>query len=648
LGQENVTVNHNTHKVEVNKSTELYTTVTRIKQMARVIKTSRSLQPSFPKEFLDSIPPKAKCDLLLDGYLRTFEGVFRILHVPSFRKEYEAYWVGAATEKPSLILKVLLVCAIGVPFYTGSDQPVLRNACAIWIQAASQWLNSTHTKSRLNMAGIQIQILYLLARQVCNIDGDHTWIPAGTLLRTVMHLGLHRDPAHFGKINVYHCEMRRRLWATVLEITAQSSLDMGMPPMISANDYDTKPPSNINDEDIGEGHDDRFDEKQPTQFTDSSIQIASTQTLPIRLEIIQLINSLRFDLSYEDVLQIGDKLTKACREQTAFLKSALHEGHSVTPFQVKLADSLVRRFILCLHRPYFAKAKGNPQYYYSRKMCLDTSLAIYAPATESTPGHDDDWTKMTHRCVGFFKSFFMYAMSTVYIELNSQIDEQQHASATLAPLITILEYPRSRKSSLPAQFTALRSVLESAHEIAIARLRNGETNAKGCTFLSCALARIDALVAGEDPGRAVLAAAKKSVEDSAEILTEVFQAEHGVPIDLSTSSTGKEASRGDGADDITGQNLQTGTDASDAMEPSSSGANMDGSILDGSGVLGGGFVNFNNDMDIDLDAYMSGQSLSAGSGDFHFGRSPEWFYDLNGWAAVGTGNWNTTMGYDGI
>lgn len=625
--------------------------------MARVIKTSRLMQPSLPKEVIDSIPPRGVCDLLLDGYLRTFEGVFRILHVPHFRKEYDAHWAGGASpEKPSLVLKILLVCAIGVPFYSGSDLPVLRNSCAKWIQAAAQWLNGPHTKSRLNMAGLQIQMLHLLARQVCNIDGDHTWIPAGSLLRTAMHLGLHRDPAHFGKISVYHCEMRRRLWATVLEITAQSSLDMGMPPMISINDYDTKPPSNIDDEDTGEGCDAPLDEKPPTRFTDSSIQIAFTQTLPIRLEIIRLINNLRFDLSYEDVLRIGDKLTKACRDQTMFLKAALNDGHAITPFQVKMADSLVRRFVLCLHRPYFAKAKENPQYYYSRKMCLDTSLAIYAPATENVPGQKDDWTKMTHRCVGFFKSFFMYAMSTVYIELNSQIDEQKHASAIFAPLITTSDSSSSRPFSLPAQFYALRSVLESALETATARLRNGETNAKGCVFLSCALARIDALVSGEDAELAVLEAAKKSVQDASKILAEVFQEENSVPIDLSSSTAGRYSTHGDGADDVTGHNLQTGTDASAHTEPSGpgaySGANIDGSMLygsiNGSSMLGGGFGSFNNSLDMDLDAYMSGQTLSSESGDFHFGRSPEWFYDLSGWAAPGTGNWNMASGYSGL
>ncbi|KAF1842928.1 uncharacterized protein K460DRAFT_378199 [Cucurbitaria berberidis CBS 394.84] len=584
LGEANTTVNPRTKRKEVNKSTELYATVAEIKRISRVIKTSRMLQPFVSPEVQESIPPKAVCDVLVDCYLQTFEGVFRVLHVPSFRKEYEGYWVGTVPAKPSVILKILLVCAIGVPFYSAPDQGRLRVSCAKWIQASADWLDSPHAKSRLNMVGLQIQILVLLARQACNVDGDHIWIPAGSVLRTAMHLSLHRDPSVFGKISIYHGEMRRRLWASVLEITAQSSLDMGMPPMISPNDYDTKAPSNVNDEDIGEGNDTPFDEKPLTTFTDSSIQIAFTQTLPVRLEIIRLINNLRFDISYPDVLRLGTELTGICREKTMFFKSALVAKSNITPFQIKMSDSMVRRFVLCLHRPYFVKASENPNYHYSRKICLDTSLALCAPATELQPGEEDDWTRMSHRCVGFFKSFFLYAMSTVYYELNSQINERREDSTLFAPMISTSAPQENRPLALPSQFQALRGVLEAARDTALARIRNGETNAKGFVFLHTVLARIDALVSGADPERAVLEVAKKSVKEAAQIIAEVYREEHGEEIDLNPS-----------------------------------------------------------DVDLDLNAYMQGQDMNIGHG-YHFTRSPEWFYDLGGWAASG----NYSMGYNGF
>jgi hypothetical protein len=603
--------------------------------MARIIKASRMSQPAISPELQACIPPKEISDALVDCYLRTFESVFRVLHVPSFKRVYDAYWLGTMPAKPSYVHKFLLVCAIAVPFYTGPEQAKLRVSGAKWIQAATEWQSAPHAKSRLNMIGLQIQILILIARQVCSIDGDHIWIPAGTLLRTAMHLGLHRDPSHFPKISVYHGEMRRRLWATVLEITAQSSLDMGMPPMISVNDYDTKAPSNINDEDIGSGIDTPLDVKPATMFTDSSIQIAFTQTLPTRLEIIRMINNLRFDLSYDDVLRIGTELISICREKTMFFKSALAAGHKITPFQIKISDTLVRRFVLCLHRPYFSKASENPRYHYSRKICLDTSLAIYAPATELAPGEEDDWTRMMHRCVGFFKSFFLYSISTVYYELNSQINEIKEDRALFAPLIST--QPTTSAStglpSLPAQYQSLRQVLESARDTAIARIRNGETNAKGAVFMNCALARIDALVSGADPEAAVIEAAKKSIKETSRILAAVYREEHGEDIDLGPSNRNfarREHGRGEGADDVTGRHLPTGTGDQSGCNNDADFVSFDGT-MDGLSMLDSHLGNENMGMDVDIDAYMQGLPMDLGNG-FHFGRSPEWFFDLNGWA----------------
>lgn len=603
--------------------------------MARIIKTSRMLQPTISADIQKIIPPKEMCDALVEGYLRTFEGIYRVLHIPSFRTEYEGYWNGTVPAKPSVVLKILLVCAIGVPFYTGENQPRLRTSSAKWIQAAADWQCAPHAKSRLNMAGLQTQILTILARQVCNVDGDHIWIPAGSLLRTAMHLGLHRDPSHFGKISIYHSEMRRRLWATVLEITAQTSLDMGMPPMISANDYDTAPPANIDDEHIAEGRDTPIEEQPLNVYTDCSIQIAFTQTLPIRLEIIRLINNLRFDLSYSEVLRLGAELTGACRHNTTFFKTALAARCNITAFQIKLADCLVRRFVLCLHRPYFAKANEHPQYHYSRKICLDTSLAIYAPATQLLPGEEDDWTRMTHRSVGGFKSFFLYGMSTIYYELNSQIKERQEDSTLFAPLISTASTPSTRPMTLPAQFEALRDVLRSALQTAIAWIRNGGTNAKGVVFLECALARIDALVSGADAEQAVLEAAKRSVKETGRIMAAAYRDEHGEDINLNPyigPFGGKDHGRGEGADDVTGQHLRTGTDAyPEAVGDVPSATISDVEAFD---LLEGDLNSMGMDMDLDLNAYMQGQSMDTGNA-YHFGRSPEWFYELSGWATSG-------------
>ena len=576
-----------------------------LKAMARVIKSARMLLPSIAPEALNSLPSKATCDILACCYFRTFEGVFRVLHRPSFQKEYDDHWSSRSQSKTSVLLKIMLVCAIGIPFYTGPDQPQLRVVCATWIQAAESWLAAPHAKSRLNMAGIQIQILVLLAKQVCNVEGDHVWISAGSLLRTAMYLGLHRDPAHFAKIKPFHVEMRRRLWATVVELTVQSSLDMGMPPMLSEHDYDTKPPSNLDDCDMGE-EDDDLDCIQPLDvYTDCSIQIAFAESLPIRLETVRLINSLQFDLAYRECLRIGTELARLCETKTCFFKKAFKEGCNITPFQIKLLDSLVRRFVLSLHRPFFAKAKDDPQYHYSRKICLDASLAIFAPATSAVAGVDDDWTLMMYRAVGFFKSLILYAMSTIYFELNTQIEEHRKLSSLMAPLVS--EATAEQTSSLPPQTQMLYDTLVRAHHMTLLRLKKGETNPKGVVFFVCALARIDALVAGTNPEQKVLEAARASVLEMRRIMADVYEQEHGESIDLTGSRTRDRGhGRGDGADDVTGRHLPAGTEA-----------NADIS------------TEMSADGDFGFDYSSGGMDLNS-----QFLQDPEWFFDSSDWTGM--------------
>ncbi|KAJ8110958.1 hypothetical protein OPT61_g6334 [Boeremia exigua] len=604
LGDANTIVNPATDRMEVNKSTELYKTVTELKTMARILKTSRILLPAIAPEALSSMPPRSTCDLLVEGYFRTFEGVFRVLHVPSFRKEYEDYWAGQTQGKPSVLLKIMLVCAIGVPFYVGSDQPRLRVICSKWIQAAESWLAAPHAKSRLNMAGLQIQVLVLLAKQVCNVEGDHVWIPAGSLLRTAMYLGLHRDPSYFGKINTFHAEMRRRLWATVLELEVQSSLDTGMPPMISLQDYDTKPPANIDDDDLHEQDDSPLNIRPLDVCTDCSLQIAFTQSLPRRLEIARLINNLRFDVPYPKCLRLGKELLELCNSKTLFFKEALRTGASITPFQVKLLDSLVRRFVLGLHRPYFAKVKDEPQYHYSRKICLDSSLAIFAPASAKV---DEDWTLLSYRAVGFFKALILFAMSTIYYELNMQIEEYQNTFNLTAPLISGASEQRPFK--LPPQSQVLYNALVTSYHTALQRIQNGETNAKGVVFLACAVARIDALVAGTDPEAVVLETAKASIGEIREILADVYKQEHGESIDLSASRVGgRDHGRGDGADDVTGQSVPTGTNTDPDISLRSDLGFHDGNVMD-AGLWPNDMMDFSS----------------------RFLQDPEWFFDTSGW-----------------
>lgn len=322
--------------------------------------------------------------------------------------------------------------AIGTCFYQGPDdtEDSLRESSSHWISAAQLWLSAPFEKRRLDLSGVQIYCLLLLARQTNVVGGDLTWITAGSLVRTAMGIGLHRDPTHFPNMSVFHAELRRRLWATVLEIVVQSSLDSGMPPLISCEDYDCNPPSNIDDVQINEATKTPPSSKPLDTFTQTSTQCALMRSLSIRLKVVKVLNSIHPDLSYEDTLRLGTEITNACRSNSLLFQSYLVAPSSMnqarpTAFQIKFLDLLSRRFLLSLHTSFAQKANDNITYYFSRRVCLEASLLLLSYSV-SSPLHgmqvqEDDYTRLRVFGCGLFKSILLHASATICLELIVQL-----------------------------------------------------------------------------------------------------------------------------------------------------------------------------------------------------------------------------------
>lgn len=291
------------------------------------------------------IPPRITSDTLINLYFATGESLYRILHQPSFRREYEQYWINPLSASSAFILRMLLAMANGATFYSGSDVEGIRSQAKKWIFAGHQWLSDLPTeKSRLCISGLQVHCLLILARQAHGIVGDLAWVSIGTLLRSGFNMGLQRDPKFFPKMSQMQGEIRKRLWATILEINVQLSLDMGMNPLVSADDYDTGPPGNFNDFDLDDAVQGMAFPKPNHAITQSTVQIVSQESLALRLRVCKLINNFRDDMSYETVLELGGLLTKACKESV----SRTHESSNfnspkfITQLQVRFPDISIK------------------------------------------------------------------------------------------------------------------------------------------------------------------------------------------------------------------------------------------------------------------------------------------------------------------
>jgi hypothetical protein len=455
--------------------------------------------------FKDYIPHREVADKLVDLYLRTYESTYRILHIPSFKQEYVEYWNDSASANTPMVVKMLLVLAIGTCFYQGQGEDELRIQAQQWVLSAESWTAATLAKKQLTISSIQIYCLLLLARQTNTLAVGCIWIRSGNLLRLAFSMGLHRDPRHFPKLSLFVAEMRRRLWATVLEMTVQTSMDAGMPPMITCCDFDTEPPLNIDDEDISE-HTIVIPTPKPNYiFTRTSIQIILLQSLRTRLEIVQFINSIHSESSYDAVLRFGQDITKACNNANRLIHSYPTHLPRPTAFQTNLLDIFVRRFLLEIHRPFFVRSQSDPRYYFSRKVCLETALLIFLRSDPPPQATIDDYERLKRIGDGFFKPIFFHAITIITVELILQLEED--IASGLPP-------SAQTKSNREPLYRAV----DEMGILLIDRIRMGENNSKGPVLFSATAALIHALTNGIPPEEVIPKAAIRTAQQCFEIL----------------------------------------------------------------------------------------------------------------------------------
>jgi hypothetical protein len=433
------------------------------------------------------------------------------LHIPSLEQEIKRYWDNPKAASDAFVIKFLLVMAIGTCFYREDENPEssLHGASSQWIYAAQSWLNTPVAKNRLNIGSIQIQCLLMLALQTNTAVGsDLPWLTTGSLIHSAMTIGLHRDPKYFPSMSILQGEIRRRLWATILEITIQASLDGGMPPLISCDDFDSAPPSNIDDDQIGETTTNPPVPHSVTTFSQTSTQCALMRSLPLRLKVTKSLNDLHPDLTYEDTLRDGTKLANACRSNSILFQSFLAEKSAgrkqPTAFEAKLLDLLTRRFLLAIHTPFAHKARENVVYYYSRKICLESSLVLLSYTVPSPPDEAqvqlDDYMHLQIYSRGFFRSVFLHATCTVVAELITELEE---ASALFAS---------------PSSYTPLYKATRASVELALRRVKAGETSVKAYVCLTYGLAHADAILAGTSVDKLTADTSMKALVTCYEIL----------------------------------------------------------------------------------------------------------------------------------
>lgn len=448
-----------------------------LQKCKRLARSSKVWRPSrlFGIQGYDLAPPSREtADAMAREYFTHFESVLRILHIPSFWSAYEEFWQGQEETKMEARLLILLVIAIGAGVQNCDTAPSSIPSIAQvhqWIYAAQAWLAGPLEKDRLDIGGLQLYCLTVVARQIYSIGGDLVWMSLGSLLHRAMQLGLHYDPSHFQGMSLFKAEMRRRLWYTILELLTQAALDTAMPPTISPDEYDTEPPSNINDSDLQEDTK-ALNPQPPSHYTDTFLQLQLICSLPSRLKIVRYLNGINSDLAYPEAMNLNTELNITHQNTRAAIQVVRAD---TTPFQRNMMDFVVRRFVIPLHSPFACEARTTPAFHYSLKACTEAGQALISPEP------DDRFQRLLEFGGGLFREGLRSANTAVSLGLIIQTKEQE-AEGTL-----------HRTQSYR---TAVKDSVKDMVALSDRRISSGETNVKSHVFLSMVLAMTEAIEMG--------------------------------------------------------------------------------------------------------------------------------------------------------
>ncbi|GKZ56313.1 hypothetical protein AnigIFM49718_001558 [Aspergillus niger] len=438
-------------------------------------------------KLVELLPERPLAEYLMQLYFSTFETTLRILHVPSFTSEWNAFWDRSVSHTDGslnsnktdvFIAKLLMLMACASCFTTNKAEPLtsagfnphsLIQRCQKWIEAVTTWLASMTSHAQMNLDVIQIKCLLLLAQQATAQEGDLVSMASGSLLREAMLMGLHRDPCNFPNVSPYWAELRKRLWLTIIELELQASLYSGIPLAISWDEFDCPLPSDIDDEDFTIDSPRLPPSRRSDTLTRTSFQIALAQTLETRMAISKIVNRVRLSATYDnEIVTLSERLTTGLAQAPPDLRDdssttttaggSFDNDSSTSSFRRSFFLFLHYRSLLALHRPFFLRFAETPDepFNYSRRVCIQTSLALLSqlehfsnhrpnnnhPSPPQPPPVDNTHfpPHILHLKGGLFRDDIFHAAATICFELRLQAKSQDRVIDPPLPGSNISKY----------------------------------------------------------------------------------------------------------------------------------------------------------------------------------------------------------------
>lgn len=374
-------------------------------------------------------------DRLVSKYFNFMDMTSSIIHGPSFLKEYEKFWL-ATSEAPIMWIGLLFaILALGTHFlqremHSLQSSPRDNSTLEAYKDKVVECLVlGQYTKVRPYT--IEALMLYFSLEHLPSADTRvDNWILVGTIVRLAMRAGYHRDPSHTPQIKPFHAEMRRRHWATIMQLDLMTSTQVGLPRMINESVCDTAEPRNLLDNDF----DDHVLELPPSRPDTDMTPILYLNVRNKLLRVFGMITDFTASTkptSYADVMRLEQMLHETVAEIPACLQpkplyQSLTESSETILRRIYL-DMVFQKARCILHRKYLTAARSDVKYIHSRTSCIEAAVQILQYQDilfrECQPGgllYRGNW-KLT----SVLNHDFLLASTILSLDLNCDIETSQ-------------------------------------------------------------------------------------------------------------------------------------------------------------------------------------------------------------------------------
>ncbi|KAF2099975.1 hypothetical protein NA57DRAFT_38367, partial [Rhizodiscina lignyota] len=225
---------------------------------------------------------KPASDRLIEQYFDAVHPMCRVVHRPSFERQYERFWknryvsTGTSVPAPSFVAVMMAAMLSAVvsmseeqvnEFAPGQTQANLIDHFRRGTEFALSRANFLRTTK---LETLQAFVMYLIPLCRAEVSRAHSAL-TGTAIRLAECMSLHRDGSHYD-LSPVEIHVRRMVWYQLCFLDLRTCEATGPRPQIRAEDFDTKYPLNVDDKDLESPHPPIEDAERWTDMTFSRIR----------------------------------------------------------------------------------------------------------------------------------------------------------------------------------------------------------------------------------------------------------------------------------------------------------------------------------------------------------------------------------------